>query len=64
MKLTQKKKALLFDKIYELVLSGEIEILEKPEADDEDEDVRDFVSIHSEHCLNLFIEQLLTVIHD
>jgi hypothetical protein len=62
MKLTQKKKALLFDKIYELVLSGELEILEKPEADDED--VRDFLSIHSEHCLNLFIEQLLTVIHD
>jgi hypothetical protein len=56
MKLTQKKKALMFDKICELVLSGELEILDKQnDHDDQDED-GDCTSINRQYLLDCFIE--------
>jgi hypothetical protein len=59
MKLTQKKKALLFDKIYALVLSGELEILDKQDDLADHEADGDFTSINGQHLLDCFIEDQL-----
>ncbi len=64
MKLTQQKKALMFDKIYELVLSGELEILNKQNDLDDHEADGDFISINEQYLLDGFIEiQLMKLGH-
>jgi hypothetical protein len=56
MKLTQKKKALMFDKIYELVLSGELEILDKHNDLVHHDEDGDFASINGQYLLDCFIK--------